>query len=81
MCIGQEYAAAQMLVTCAAIMYGFNVALKIDPKTGKKMEVSVHNSTPHVIPVMDDFELEFRSRSDLHVQRMKEMLAKSKVNN
>lgn len=80
-CIGQDYAAAQMLVVCAAIMYGLNIAPGTDPVTGQKIKLDLETitSTPNVIPIMDPIDIEFTPRSDLHAQRLRDVYEVSKA--
>lgn len=74
-CVGQEYVAAQMLVTCAAILWGFNISHGVDPKTGEKVKINIENATPHVIPIMDPVDLRFTPRSEMHAQRVRDAWA------
>lgn len=45
-CIGQEYAASQMLVVCAAVAYAFNILPPLD-KNGKPVMMNIDDATPH----------------------------------
>ncbi|KAK5101976.1 hypothetical protein LTS08_004435 [Lithohypha guttulata] len=80
-CIGQDYAAIQMLVVCAAIMYAFNISPPTDPKTGQKTKLNLQEllSTPNVIPIMEPIDIDFTPRSDAHAQRLQEAYRSSQI--
>lgn len=75
-CVGQDYAAAQMLVVCAAVASTFNISPDPDRQS---CESSIENSTPNVIPIMESLNLQFSPRSEAHAQRLREMYAHQKA--
>lgn len=79
-CIGQDYAAAQLLIVCGAVMFGFDIKRGLD-KNGKPVEVSIDNSTPNVIPIMNPVELDFTVRSAERAQQLRDNLAAYKAEN
>lgn len=80
-CIGQDYAATQMLVVCAAVMYGFNIGPGVD-ESGKPLDLDIDKllSTPNVIPIMDPIDIRFTARSETQAQRLREAYRLQKLN-
>lgn len=80
-CIGQEYAATQMLVVCAAILHSFDLAPGVDEKTGKQINLDLLRllSTPNVIPIMQPVDITFTPRSERHAQRLRDAYETSKM--
>lgn len=73
-CVGMEYAAAQMLVVCAAVSYAFNIDIAIDPATGEKAKISIDNATANVIPILSENPpLIFNPRSPSHAQKVRDL--------
>lgn len=79
-CIGQEYAATQMLVVCAAVALNFNIAPGIDAATGKPVELNIEKSTANIIPIMESVDLRFEPRSEAHAERLREQYRWQKEN-
>lgn len=73
-CIGQDYAATQLLVVCGAVSYSMNIKKALD-KDGKEIPISLDNSTPNVIPIMEPVELDFLPRSAEKSQYLRDQLA------
>lgn len=70
-CIGQDYAAAQMLCVCAAVSYALNIRPGLD-KNGKPLHVDITNATPNVIPILSENPgLIFEARSAAHVEKLR----------
>lgn len=73
-CIGQDYAASQILTICAAICTFFDFELGFDEK-GERLRAQdcLDGATPHVIPVMTDVDVRFRVRGRDCERRLEEM--------
>ena len=80
-CIGQDYAATQMLVVCAAMMYGFNMGAGVDEK-GNVLDLDIDKllTTPNVIPIMDPIDIRFTPRDQAQASRLKELYRLQKLN-
>lgn len=65
-CIGQDYAASQLLVVCGAVANFFNISLPVDKTTGKSVSVEscFEGATGNVIPVLACVDLGFNARSE-----------------
>lgn len=64
-CIGQDYAAAQLLVVCAAVAQFLDIGLPTDSRTGQPIsaESCLEQATGNVIPILESVDLTFTSRS------------------
>lgn len=73
-CIGQEYAATQMLVVCASVASAFNMTLDTPPQG---LEDLINNSTPNIIPIMDGegLGLKFNARNEQTARWIREEYA------
>lgn len=73
-CIGQDYAAAQILTLCAAICSFFDFEMGLD-SNGQRLRSQdcLDAATPHVIPIMSDVNVRFRARDSDCARRIEHL--------
>jgi hypothetical protein len=71
-CLGQTLTQDEMLMACGAVCWGFNLKFKMDPKTGKKIDIPVNKSNSLLIIKPDNYEMVFEPRTE---QRKQEMIS------
>lgn len=76
-CIGQDYAASQMLVVCATVANFFDISLPVDKVTGQPISVEkcFEGATGNVIPVLDCVDLGFQTRDERTGERLRDLYA------
>lgn len=80
-CIGQDYAAAQLLVVCGAVSQFLNIQLPTDSKTGLPIdpESCLQQTTPNVIPVLESVDLKFTPRSEESFEMLNSLYENQKI--
>lgn len=63
-CLGQTLTQDEMLMACGTVCWGFNMGLKTDPATGKKIEIDIAKSNSLLIIKPDPFQMAFEPRSE-----------------
>jgi hypothetical protein len=73
-CIGQDLAAAELLMICAALLWGFKIRPAISSR-GRQVHIEIDKATPHVIPIPEAQNLEFvvRDRKRELIQDMSQL--------
>jgi hypothetical protein len=62
-CLGQTLTQDELLIACGALCWGFNMTKKIDPKTGRDMDIDLNKSNSLLIVKPDPFKMQFTPRS------------------
>ncbi|RFU33339.1 hypothetical protein B7463_g3033, partial [Scytalidium lignicola] len=71
-CLGQSLTQDELLVACGGLCWGFIMRKKIDPVTGREIEIDLQASNSLLIIKPDPFQMEFMPRTDV---RKAEMIA------
>lgn len=71
-CLGQTLTQDELVVACGGLLWGFNLSKKVDPATGKEIEISLTASNSLLIVKPDPYEMSFVPRNE---QKRKEILA------
>lgn len=62
-CLGQSITRDETVVGCGALLWAFNLKRKVDPVTGKEIEISTDKSNSLLIVKPDPFQMAFEPRS------------------
>ncbi|EHK96397.1 putative O-methylsterigmatocystin oxidoreductase [Glarea lozoyensis 74030] len=62
-CLGQSLTHDELIVACGALCWGFNMKKKINPKTGKEIEIDINKSNSLLIVKPDAFQMAFEPRT------------------
>ena len=62
-CLGQSLTHDELIVACGALCWGFNMTKKINPKTGKEIDIDINKSNSLLIVKPDPFEMAFTPRT------------------
>lgn len=62
-CLGQSITHDETVVASGGLLWAFNLKRKVDPKTGKEIEVPTDKSNSLLIIKPDPFEMAFEPRS------------------
>jgi len=60
----------ELLLSCGALAWCFNLKRKVDPKTGKEIEVPTDESGSLLIIKPDPFQMAFEPRSEAKKERL-----------
>lgn len=71
-CLGQTLTQDELIVSCAALAWCFNLKPKVDPRTGLPLPVPLDKSNSLLIIKPNPFEMVFEPRSE---ERKREALA------
>lgn len=63
-CLGQTLTQDELLVACGGLLWGFNMAKKVDPVTGLEIDIPLSQSNSLLIIKPDPFEMAFHPRSE-----------------
>jgi hypothetical protein len=63
-CLGQSLTQDELVVACGGLLWAFNLKKKVDPMTGKEIEVSTEKSNSLLIIKPDPFQMAFEPRSE-----------------
>lgn len=69
-CLGQHIVDDEMLVSMAAVLWGFNLNRKISPKTGEVIDIDSEATNAHVILEPLPYPCEFQPRSAQKVEQI-----------
>jgi hypothetical protein len=69
-CLGQSITRDETVVACGALLWAFNLKRKVDPVTGKEIEVSTTKSNSLLIVKPDPFQMAFEPRSESRKQQI-----------
>ena len=69
-CLGMSLTQDELLLSCGALAWCFNLKRKIDPKTGKEIEVPTDESGSLLIIKPDPFQMAFEPRSEAKKERL-----------
>lgn len=69
-CLGQNLTQDEMLVACGCVVWGFNMDYKIDPATGRKVNIDTKKSNSLLIVKPDPWQMSITPRSDKKRQAM-----------
>ncbi|KAF2013036.1 cytochrome P450 [Aaosphaeria arxii CBS 175.79] len=72
-CLGQSLTRDEMLVACGGLLWAYNLKRKVNPKTGKEIEVPLNKSNSLLIVKPDPFEMAFEPRSDARKADVEEL--------
>ena len=62
-CLGQTLTQDELLVSCGALLWAFNLGKKVDTKTGLEIDPPLNKSNSLLIIKPDPFEMAFHPRS------------------
>jgi hypothetical protein len=63
-CLGQNIVDDETFVFAAATLWGFTLAPKICPRTGKQVPIDTQATNSHVILEPEPYQLSIKARSD-----------------
>ena len=69
-CLGQSITRDETVVACGALLWSFNMKRKVDPRTGKEIEVPTDKSNSLLIVKPDPFQMAFEPRSATRKQQI-----------
>lgn len=69
-CLGQTLTQDEMVLACGALAWSFNLKHKIDPVTGRKIDIPLNKSNSLLIVKPDPFEMAFEPRSEAKRQQI-----------
>lgn len=69
-CLGQTLTQDEMLVSTGSVCWGFNLTHKIDPVTGRKIDIPLNKSNSLLIIKPDPYQMAFEPRSEARKQQM-----------
>lgn len=69
-CLGQSITRDETVVACGALVWAFTMKCKVDPVTGKEIEVPTDKSNSLLIVKPDPFEMAFEPRSEERKQQI-----------
>jgi hypothetical protein len=75
-CLGQSLTHDELIVACGALCWGFNMKKKINPKTGKEIDININASNSLLIVKPDAFQMAFEPRNK---ERKEEMIKQWEV--
>lgn len=62
-CLGQNVTQDEMLVSCGGLLWAFNLAKKIDPKTGAEIDPPLDKTNSLLIIKPDPWQMAFHPRT------------------
>ncbi|EJT68638.1 cytochrome P450 [Gaeumannomyces tritici R3-111a-1] len=69
-CLGQNIVDDEMFVTAAAVLWGFNMAQKVDQRTGEIIPIDTQATNSHVILEPDPWQMTFAPRSEARAAKI-----------
>jgi hypothetical protein len=69
-CLGQSLTQDELLLACGGLCWGFNMKKKIDPVTGREIEIDLQASNSLLIIKPDPFQMDFVARTDVRKEEM-----------
>jgi cytochrome P450 len=75
-CLGQSITQDELLLACGGLAWAFNLKRKIDPTTGREIDIPLNKSNSLIIIKPDLFQMAFEPRSE---SRMADIIQQWKV--
>lgn len=69
-CLGMTLTQDELIVACGAVMWAFNLKKKMDPVTGKPIEIDTKASNSLLIVKPDPYSMAFEVRSEKRKQEI-----------
>ena len=69
-CLGQTLTQDELLVACGAVCWSYNMDFKVDPATGKKIDIPLNKSNSLLIIKPDPYQMTFEPRSENRRQQI-----------
>ena len=69
-CLGQSLTQDELLIACGSVIWGYDLKRKVDPSTGRELDIDVNKSNSLLIIKPDPFQMGFVPRSKEHAQKM-----------
>ena len=76
-CLGMTLTQDELIVACGAILWAFNIKKKVDPVTGKEIEIDTKASNSLLIVKPDVYSMAFEPRSEKRRAEVEENWAES----